>query len=180
MGRWDSGRVRRARRGLWLSLACARGLGACAGGMLIRSVFLMMLSLVLAGCASYTADVEPGTQFSNFRKIWVKTNLDDNHAIDRLLVQVLKARGFEAEYGPMTMMPRDMQAIVSYRDRWTWDFKNHMTSLEIEVREVKSERQVAAASFVGPASLTITPLEVVERLVRDLEKAKPKVMQAPL
>ena len=149
--------------------------------MTIRFVFLtLLLGLTLAGCATYTADVEPGTQFSSYRKIWVKTNLDDNHAIDRLLVQVLKARGYEAEYGPLTMMPRDVQAVVSYRDRWTWDFKNHMTSLEIEVRDVRAERQIAAASFVGPASLTLAPLEVVERLVGDLEKAKPKVVEAPL
>ncbi len=140
----------------------------------------MLLGLTLAGCATYTADVEPGTQFSSYRRIWVKTNLDDNHAIDRLLVQVLKARGYEAEHGPLTMMPRDVQAIVSYRDRWTWDFKNHMTSLALEVRDAKSERQVAAASFVGPASLTVVPLEVVERLVGDLEKAKTKVMDRPL
>jgi hypothetical protein len=148
--------------------------------MMIRGVFLMMLSVVLAGCASYTADVEPGTQISTYRRIWVKSNLDDNHSIDRLLVQVLKARGYEAERGPLTMMPREVQAIVTYRDRWTWDFKNHMTSLELTVQDARSERQVAAASFVGPVSLTIAPLEVVERLVRDLEKAKTKVIEAPL
>jgi len=149
----------------------------------MRSVIFSMTILgvvLLAGCASYTAHVEPGAQFSKYRRFWVKSNLDDNHGLDRLLVQALKARGYEAEHGPLTMMPREAEAVVSYRDRWTWDFKNHMTSLEVTVQDVRSERQVAVASFVGPASMTITPLEVVERLVRDLEKATPKVFEAPL
>jgi hypothetical protein len=148
--------------------------------MKMRVIFLTMLSLALTGCASYTANVMPGSQFSAYRRFWVKSNLDDNHAIDRLLVQTLKARGYEAEHGPLTMMPREVQAIVNYRDRWAWDFKNHMTGLEITVQDVRSEGQVAAASFVGPASLTLSPLEVVERLVRDLEKAAPKVLEVPL
>lgn len=148
--------------------------------MKIRVVFLTMLGLALAGCSSFTADVEPGTQLSAYRRFWVKSNLDDNHSIDRLLVQALKARGYEAAHGPLTMMPREAQAIVMYRDRWAWDFKNHMTALELTVQDVRSEKQVAVASFVGPASLTLSPLEVVERLVRDLEKAKPKVFEAPL
>jgi hypothetical protein len=163
-------------------LALARaGSARVLAGMKIRgALFMTMLGVWLAGCASYTAHVEPGTQFSTYRRFWVKSNLDDNHALDRLLVQTLKARGFEAEHGPLTMMPREAQAIVSYRDRWAWDFKNHMTGLEITVQDARSEQQVAAANFVGPASLTLTPLEVVERLVRDLEKATPKVIEMPL
>lgn len=147
--------------------------------MIIRVVLFVLLSVALAGCASYTANVEPGTQVSKYQRFWVKSNLDDNHAIDRLLVQVIKARGYEAECGPLTMMPQTAQAIVTYRDRWTWDFKNHMTSLEIAVQDVRTEQLVASASFVGPASMTITPLEVVERLVRDLENAKPKAIDRP-
>ena len=148
--------------------------------MTIRGVLPMLLGLMLAGCATYTSSVEPSTALGDYRRFWVKTNLDDNHAIDRLLVQVLKARGFEAEAGPMTMMPREAQAVVHYRDRWTWDFKDHMTSLEITVQDVGREAEVARASFVGPASLTVVPLEVVERLMGDLLKAQPKVVEVPV
>jgi hypothetical protein len=124
--------------------------------------------------------VEPGTSLAGYKSFWVKSNLDDNHAIDRLLVQVLKGRGFQADFGPLTMMPRDTQVVVTYRDRWTWDFKDHMTSLEITMQDVRSEKQIAVASFVGPASMTAGSLEVAERLVGDLLKAKPQVMERPL
>lgn len=148
--------------------------------MTLRTLLFVMLGFSLVGCASYQAQVDPGTNLGQYRRFWVKSNLNDNHSLDRLLVQVLRSQGYEAEYGPLTMMPREMQAIVTYRDRWTWDFKNHMTSLEIAVQDARSEAQVATASFVGPASLTLSPLDVVERLIRDLQKAKPVVLEATL
>jgi hypothetical protein len=151
-------------------------------GRLLRRMKLRVVALVLfgflAGCASYTAQVEPSTQLSAYRRLWVKSNLDDNHALDRVLVEVLRSRGFEADSGPLTMMPRDRQAIVSFRDQWTWDFKNHMTALEVTIQDVRSEKQVAMAAFVGPASLTISPRDVVERLVSELTKAGTKTTQA--
>lgn len=148
--------------------------------MTLRALFFVMLGLSLAGCATYQAQVHPAANLGQYRRFWVKSNLNDNHSLDRVLVQVLRSHGYEAEHGPLTMMPREMQAIVTYRDRWTWDFKNHMTSLEITVQDVRSEAQVATASFVGPASLTLSPLDVVERLIRDLQKAKPRVLEATL
>jgi hypothetical protein len=148
--------------------------------MKLRLVVFTLLGILIAGCATYTADVEPSTQLTAYKRLWVKSNLDDNHSIDRVLVEVLRSRGFEAEFGPLTMMPRETQAIVSFRDRWTWDFKNHMTALEVIVQDVRSEKQVAIASFVGPASLTISPREVVERLVSDLVKASPRAVEASL
>jgi hypothetical protein len=141
---------------------------------------MTVAALGLCGCASYTADVEPDAKVASYSRYWVKTNLDDNHAIDRLLVRVLMAHGFVAEAGPLTMMPRNTQAIVTYRDRWAWDFKDHMTSLEVTIQDAGSEKQIGYARFVGPASMTTSPLEVVERLVRDLQKAKPRVIETPL
>jgi hypothetical protein len=139
-------------------------------------VILIVLMAFLGGCATYTAQIERDVSLASYRRLWVKTNLDDNHSIDRVLVEVLRSRGFEAESGPLTMMPRDKQVIVSFRDQWTWDFKNHMAVLEVTLQDVRTEKQIASASFVGPASLTLSPRDVVERLVGDLLKAKPMTL----
>jgi hypothetical protein len=148
--------------------------------MRILGIAILLLGLCAGGCASYTANVEPGTSVAGFQYYWVKTNLDDNHGLAGLIVQQLRKRGFEADAGPLTMMPRDVQAIVSYRDHWAWDFKNHMTGLQISVREATSERQVAVANFVGPASLTARPLDVVDRLIQELIVSRTVVMEVPL
>jgi hypothetical protein len=148
--------------------------------MKLRVIALAVIGALFAGCATYTAHVEPSTELTAYKRLWVKSNLDDNHSIDRVLVEVLRSRGFETQFGPLTMMPRETQAIVSFRDRWTWDFKNHMTALEVMVQDVRSEKQVAAATFVGPASLTVSPRDVVERLVHDLVKASPRAVEASL
>ena len=72
----------------------------------------------------------------------------------------------------MTMMPRTAQVIVSFRDHWTWDFKSHISALEITLSDAKSEQQFAVGSFVGPASLSTSADEAVERVVTQLFAAK--------
>jgi hypothetical protein len=142
------------------------------GGMRVHGILFLLL-VFLGGCASYQAEIQPGVSLKEYRRVWVRTNLNDNHSIHRVLVDVLRSQGFEAESGPLTMMPRESQVIVAYRDRWTWDFTHHMTALEVELQDVRTEKTVASAVFVGPAALTVSPREVVERLVADLLKARP-------
>jgi hypothetical protein len=136
-------------------------------------VILIVLMAFLSGCATYKVELGRDAALSSQRRLWVKTNLDDNHSIHRVLVEVLRSHGFDVESGPLTMMPRDRQLIITYRDRWTWDFRNHLTALEMTLQDARTEKPVGAAVFVGPASLTTSPRPVVERLVGDLLKAVP-------
>jgi hypothetical protein len=132
------------------------------------AVFLLTWIMALAGCASYQTRIEPGKQLDGYKRFWVKSNFDDNHAIDHLIVRALRQRGLEAECGPMTMKPFTAQAVITFRDHWTWDFKNHMAGLELVLQDAKAETAVATASFAGPMSLSSSPSEVVERLIQKL------------
>lgn len=132
-----------------------------------------LCALTLSGCASYDASVKPDADLSKYRRVWVKTNMNDNRGIGQFICNALRERGIEADLGPLTMMPLNMQAIISYTDSWTWDFKDHMTGLELSLKDVKIDFPIATASYVGPASFRKGPHEVAEKLVATLFAAKP-------
>lgn len=127
-----------------------------------------VLAFSFAGCASYDARVERGQDLGDYQRFFIQDNLDDNQGVATMITRSIQARGREAEQGPLTMLPRSAQALVTFQDRWTWDFKNHMVALRIVIQDAKSRRVLASASFTGPASLTVDAPDVVERLINDL------------
>ena len=104
----------------------------------------------------------------------MKSNLDDNHGLDEFIVKALKAHGRGAETGPLTMMPHDAQALVTFRDAWNWDFKYHLVGLTLAVSDIRSEKPVAEANYSGPAAMMTSPTEVIDRLVDQLLKSPAK------
>lgn len=133
--------------------------------------------LLLSGCASYNAAVKPGADLSKYKRVWVKSNMDDNRGIGQFICNALRARGLESDLGPLTMMPPNTQAIISFTSSWTWDFKDHMTGLELVFKDVKIDFPIATASYVGPASFRKPPHEVADALVTKLFETKPVVQK---
>lgn len=131
------------------------------------------MALLLAGCSSYVARVDPGRNLRTYQRYFVKTNLNDNHGIDARIARALQARGFQADYGHLTMLPRGTQAIVTFDDQWAWDFKTHLRYLRLEVQDARSEQACAAATFNGPAALTASLDDVIDRLLDELLNPKP-------
>ncbi len=133
---------------------------------------LLMLLGLLAGCASYDAQVERGRSLNGVRKYFVLTNLNDNHALDHQIAAALKARGYEAETGPLTMMPDDTQAIVSYQDHWSWDFGDRLVYLQITARDRKTNQTDATVQF-STRLPTLKPISgIVDELIEQLRPRK--------
>jgi hypothetical protein len=133
---------------------------------------LLLGCLLFAGCTTYTARIAPGADVSRYKNIFVENNLNDNHRIDVMLVNSLKAAGLDAQSGPPTMMPDDAQAIIRYTDHWTWDFSEHITGLEIELIDTQTHKPVGGAYFTGPVSLRKTADSIADQLVKELFRPK--------
>ena len=126
---------------------------------------LLGLVLLFGGCASYESQVERGRSLNGLQRYFVLSNLNDNHALDRLIVESLRARGLEAEYGPLTMMPDKTQIIVIYDDRWSWDFGDHLVFMKIAVRDTRSNPPFATVAFSATVPGRQTTPELVKQLV---------------
>jgi hypothetical protein len=132
------------------------------------------LALLLGGCASFDAHVERGRSLQGVQRFFVVSNLNDNHAFDRQITEALRARGLTAETGPLTMMPDNTQAVVTFQDRWTWDFSDHLVFLKINVRDTRSEQSFASVSFDARVPLREPTSEIIGKLVDRLFQPKAK------
>jgi hypothetical protein len=133
---------------------------------------MLLLFGLLAGCTSYEAQVEKGRAHAGVKRFFVLTNPNDGHAIDHLVAVALTNRGFEADSGPLTMMPDETEAIVSYQDRWTWDFGDHLVYLQIAVRDRKSIQAYANVVFSAKVPSHKHPADIVDDLVGRLLPGK--------
>jgi hypothetical protein len=133
--------------------------------VLLRTLVLLGTGLLLGGCASYDSSVDPGRSLAKVQRFFVVSNLNDNHGLDHQLAESLKARGREAETGPLTMMPDNTQAVVMFQDRWDWDFGDHLIFLQIAVRDVRSEQPYATVVFNAKVPLHEAAAVTVRRLV---------------
>jgi uncharacterized protein YceK len=140
----------------------------------IFACFLLLGSLLLSSCSSVVSSVEPGRSLGSYQRYFVKTNLNDNRGISIRIVRALEARGLQAERGPLTMLPRSAQAIISYDDRWNWDFRYHLTYLNLSVQDPRSERTIADSTFQGPSALLAQPDAVIEEVLTKLLGPAPR------
>ncbi len=146
--------------------------------MKLASLPLVAASL-LAGCSTLETHVEPKTDLSRLKHVFVQQNLNDNHGLDAVIVRELQARGIQAESGPLTLMPSTATAYIIYEDHWEWDFKDSLISLGLTVRDAGSDRIMATTSCVRPTAFMRASADMVHLTVEALftppttPKAKP-------
>ena len=140
---------------------------------LTRALVLLALGFLLGGCASFEAEVERGRSLKGVQRFFVVRNLNDNHALDQNIVAALKARGFEADFGPLTMMADNAQAVVSFQDSWSWDFGEHLVFMKLVVREPYSNKMFATVTFSASVPLRKPYPDIVDALVDRLFTVDP-------
>lgn len=133
-----------------------------------RLLLLLTVALMLGGCASYDNQLEHGRSLKDVKRFFVVSNLNDNRALDRQIAGALKARDRTAEVGPLTMMPDDTQAVVTFQDYWTWDFGEHLVFLKISVRDPRADQPYASATFTSKVQVRSNSAETVNDLIGTL------------
>ena len=137
--------------------------------LLARALVIVGLALALGGCASYNSQMDRGRNLSKVQRFFVVSNLNDNHGVDHQIAEALKARGREAENGPLTMMPDNTQAVITFQDHWTWDFGEHLVYFQMAARDANSEQSFATVSFSAKIPLreaaSVTIARVVDQLL---------------
>lgn len=129
-------------------------------------LLLLSVAILLGGCSSVSTrqviDLTP------FKHVYVVHRLTDDHHLDELFVQELQRRGHEASSGPLTMMPDTTDAILTYADRWEWDFKSYLIELDLELRTARTDKKLADGRYYQPNLKTKPPAEVIHELLTSL------------
>ena len=135
-----------------------------------RFLLLLALGAVFASCSSL--DTHKEGDLGAIQRIYVEHRLTDNHRIDEAIVADLKARGYDASCGPLTMLPDGIQGIITYEDRWAWDFNNYLIELHLEMRENFTGKPLATGHYHQASAITKSPPEVVHQILDPLFKRK--------
>ena len=136
----------------------------------MKSLLLLLAVVGLAGCS--TLDTHHDGDPTKLHHLYVEHLLTDNHRLDQLIVAELTALGYDAACGPLTMMPERTEAIITYRERSAWDFKNYLIELDIEVKGNFSGATLATGRFYQPSIRTKTPAEVVHTVITPIFRRK--------
>ncbi len=131
---------------------------------------LLLPALLAAGCSTLNTHFEPKAGVGQLKHIYVVESLNDNHNLHDLIVRDLQGRGFQAESGPLTLMPASAKAYLVYEDQWNWDFKNYLIALTITVRDARSDHLLANASYFRPTAFLKTPQFMVQTVLDGLFK----------
>jgi hypothetical protein len=145
------------------------------------AAFPLVAASLLAGCSTLDTHIEPKTDLSQLKHVFVQQSLNDNHGLDVMLVRELQARGLQAESGPLTLMPPAATAYIIYEDHWEWDFKDSLISLGLTVRDAGTDRIMATTSCVRPTAFLRSSADMVHLTVDALfrQPANPRAKTAP-
>ena len=130
---------------------------------LIRSAVVLSL-LLLTGCVS-SVSARKVVSLDSFRRIYVERRLNENNQLDQLFVAELRRLGREASSGPMTMMPENTDAVLTYDARWQWDFRTYLIELSLELHTVHPRKKLADARYHQPSIKTKPPEEVIREVL---------------
>jgi hypothetical protein len=129
-------------------------------------VLLLCWAACLTSCSSIHTRRDPRVDLSRIKSFYVLHRLTDDHHIDEMIVDQLKKYGREASAGPLTMMPQEVEALVTYQDEWAWDFKTYLIQLRIEIRRSHNNQPLAEGMYRQPSIVTKSPAAVIEEILK--------------
>lgn len=129
---------------------------------------------ILCGCASSDFDRAPATDLKTIKTAYVVKLGPDQRGIERLIAARLTAMGVASTSGEALNPAQPVDAIVTYADRWRWDFTMYMMQLNIEVRDPQSRSVIAAGRVFRPSLQRKSPEGMVEETLTGIWNAQPK------
>lgn len=132
----------------------------------MRLLLLVVSFTLLTACSSTKIRRDPAIDLNQFTKFYVEKRLNDNHATDSLIAAELRSRGFEATNGHLTMMPEDIEVLITYDARWTWDFRSYLINLEITARNPYTRRLYATGTARNNGITNRDPAKMIESIFR--------------
>lgn len=106
-------------------------------------ILILAAFVLLNGCAvnRATSSVDPSTNLASLKTFHVKKYAEDTRGTDALIAQKLRDFGFEVK--PSV---DDVDAIVTYEDKWFWDITFYMLELTVTLRDPASNFPLATGN----------------------------------
>lgn len=144
---------------------------------LARRIFLFAFFIgclaAFTGCATTSGTVVAGADISRVKKIYVVKLPKDERGVNQHFADRLVALGYQATTGEASATPADIDAILTYQDKWMWDITMYMIELNAQLRQPKTEMMMANARSFRPSLQRKSPPEMVDEVLVNLLPKKP-------
>jgi len=130
-------------------------------------VLLAVLGLATA-CASFSSWKDPKVKLQLRKQFYVESELADGHNLHAQIADELRAMGYNATSGYLTMMPTDADTIVSFQSRWTWDFSTYLIELDMQIRDAKTGKILATVSYHRPGVGGTSTEVLIKRVLTEI------------
>ena len=92
----------------------------------------------------------------------------DGRGIDALIADKLRTRGYTVTHG--AEKPSNVDAMVTYKDKWMWDITMYMLELTITIRDPKNDFPLASGNSFHTSLTRKSPTEMVDEVVENIFK----------
>ena len=139
-----------------------------------RLGFIIIVSSTLAllhGCAinRATATVDQTTDFSKLKIFYVRKYSDDTRDTNILIADKLTEMGFN-----VSDTETDVDATVTYVDKWFWDITFYLLELTITLRDPKTDFPLATGNSVHTSLSRKSPEGMVDEVLTNIFYGKQK------
>lgn len=128
--------------------------------------FVLAIVIALTGCASLNAAHSPTADLGKAKTFYVQKLAADDRGIEQIIAKRLTQWGYQASTGATETPAAQVDAIVTYQDRWMWDITMYMLRLTVQVRDGSSGTILASAESYRPSLQRRSPEEMVEETLK--------------
>lgn len=126
-----------------------------------------LLMGVLSGCAvnRATATVDPSANLAAMKTMHVQ-RLEEDNQVNVLIADKLRGMGYTVTTG--TEKRTDVDALVTYLDKWMWDITMYLLELTITVRDPKTDYPLATGNSLHTSLTRKSPQGMVDEVVDNI------------
>jgi len=137
-------------------------------------VVFMIFAVTFYGCAvnRATSTIDPSADLTRVKSIYVTKSETDDRGVNELIANKLKKMGYFVNTG--STVPTNVDAVVTYRDKWMWDITMYMLELTIMIREPKTDFPLASGNSYHTSLTRKSPEEMVDEVINNIFKGGTK------
>jgi hypothetical protein len=140
--------------------------------MKLRSLAIALIAIFMTACVNrQSVTVAPTTDMPALKTIYVMHQPKDKERIDTLIADNLRLRGVTATNGSGPA-PSNVDAVITYVDKWMWDITMYLLQLTVTVRDPKTEFPMATASSYHSSLTRLSPVEMVTETMNNIYNGK--------
>lgn len=143
----------------------------------MSSCIVALALLLLTGCAvnKSSATVDPTANLATIKRVHVVHQPDDGRNINQVIADQLTKMGYSATTSDVKPKDaKDVDAVVTYLDKWMWDLTMYMIELTIVVRDPANDFPLATGNSLHTSLTRKSPKEMVEEVTANIFKSAKK------